>query len=230
VSEDHARPEPGPTLASQIAHELKNPLMGIKGLATTGNRLYDSLSDDERRELFQLIDQESDRLDRLVERTYLLMELEAGNLNYVIIASELDTIVDEAAAGHDRVKAEVAAGLTALCDPMWTKAVIGELIDNAERYSPADSTIELRAGVDGDGRVGVEVTSEGPGLWPEDMERAFEPFTTVRPRGYEEVRGAGLGLYLARAHVTAQGGTLRMEAHPESGTMLAFTLPLEGDR
>ncbi|MEX0992312.1 MAG: ATP-binding protein [Actinomycetota bacterium] len=230
MSEDHARPEPGPTLASQIAHELKNPLMGIKGLAATGNRLYDSLSDGERRELFQLIDEESDRLDRLVERAYLLLELEAGNITYVIMAGPLEPIAQEAAEGHDRVKLEVQAGVSALYDPVWTKAVFAELIENAERFSPSDSPIEVRVGADGDGRVGVEVTSEGPGLWPEDLERAFDPFTTVRPSGYEDVRGAGIGLYLARAHVTAQGGTMRMETRPDRGTILAFTLPGEGDR
>ncbi len=227
---DSAAPEPGPTLASQIAHELKNPLMGIKGLAATGSRLYDSLSDDERRELFQLIDEESDRLDRLVERAHLLMELEAGNISYVIMASPVEPIVHEAAEGHDRIELDLEPNLTALCDPVWMKAVIAELIDNAERYSPSGSAIDVRAGADGEGRIGIEVTSEGPGLWPEDIGAAFEPFTTVRPAGYEDVRGAGIGLYLARAHITAQGGTLRMETRPDRGTMLAFTLPREGDR
>src|SRR5215208_5090264 len=90
-------------MAHQIAHELKGPLMGIKGLTTTAGRLYDELSEDERKEFFALIDVEATRLARVAEQIATLLILEAGDLRYDIGQVAVADLVSDATHGRHRV-------------------------------------------------------------------------------------------------------------------------------
>ena len=128
---------------------------------------------------------------------------------------------------------EVDPGLTVRCDRERVVEVVRELLDNAAKYSPAEEPIEVRAYRAQGGVAVVDVEDRGPGLPPEAGDRIFERFVRSRPRGYEQVAGAGLGLFISRAHVAAQGGRLWLEpARSEDGstpggTIARFTLPLE---
>jgi signal transduction histidine kinase len=217
-------------VASKVAHELKNPIMSVKGLASTGVRLYESMSDAERLEFFQLIDREADRLRIIADEAATVMRIDAGQLTYVMRPEDVGKLVEEVAwhtpVGDHAMVVEAESGLVAPIDRGRISEAITHLIDNAAKFSPSGSPIEVhvyRAGPE-DGVI-VEVADGGPGIPPEHREAVFAKFSTYRPPGYEETPGAGLGLFISRAHVQAHGGRLEIEGEPERGTMLRVTLP-----
>ena len=215
-----------PDVADQLAHELKNPLAGIRGLASTGLAAYDALTDDERREFLRLIVVEADRQERVIEQASMLIRIREGSVIYDLeqqpVAALLAPFADE-----PRVEvADVDDDLTVLCDLRFIRGVLQELVANAVSYSPPGSPIEIDAVRDG-ATVRIRVLDHGP-MPLEDVD-PLEAFTNARPPGYEDVPGAGLGLYLADAHVAAHGGRIRMAAGEGGGTMLTFALPKGGE-
>jgi K+-sensing histidine kinase KdpD len=235
---DHEPEEETRSLASHLAHELKNPVMAIQGLSSTAARLYDDMSDDERREFFRLITQESGRLVQVVDQAATALTIEAGELAYLIRPEPLGRLVGaavkEASVGEHPIEIEMdededgAADLIVACDALRTKWVLIAGIQNAASYSPARSLIRIRAGRGPDsGTALVEIEDEGPGLSADERERVFGRYVAQRAPGYEDVPGAGLSLYIARAHIEAQGGRIWLEPGKEVGTILEFTLPLE---
>jgi signal transduction histidine kinase len=229
-------PERRAELASLAAHELRGPLMTIKGLASTGERLSDGLSDEERRRLFGSIDAEVSRLGGILEHTATALLADAGRIRYLPrpepLAGVVEDAVSHAALTSHPVVVEVEPGLSARCDRERIREVIGELLENAAKFSPPDRPVEVRA-YRRDGDAVVEVADHGPGIAPGEREGLLRSFVRRRPRGYEGVPGAGLGLFVSRLHVEAQGGRLWLDGRadgPETaatGTVVRFTLPLE---
>jgi two-component system sensor histidine kinase KdpD len=218
-------------LISKIAHELKNPIMAIKGLASTGSRLYDSLTDEERLDLFRMIDVEAGRLRLLGDQTSTTMKIDAGTLSYDRRDEDVGRIVEETAwraeVGDHPMTVRAEAGLVARVDRARLAEVLANLLDNAARFSPPDAPIEVRAGR-ADGGIRIDVEDRGPGVPDERKPAAFDRYGAWRPVGYEEVPGAGLGLYIGRAHVRAHGGRLDiLDAEPR-GTILRVWLPTGG--
>jgi len=216
-------------IASKLAHELKNPIMSVKGLAATGSRLYESMSDEERLEFFQLIDSEAERLRIIAEEASTAMKIDAGRLEYVKRPEDLGKLVEEIAwhapVGDHPVVVDSEPDLSIPIDRGRIAEVIAHLIDNAAKFSPAGSPIEVRASRAGDGSAVIEVRDRGPGIPEEQREAVMARFSAYRPPGYEEAPGAGLGLFICRAHVLAHGGRLEIEGQPGGGTMLRVTLP-----
>jgi signal transduction histidine kinase len=234
-----SRSEPGPDalraraeLISKIAHELKNPIMSVKGLASTGNRLYDSLSDEERRDLFRLVDAEAGRLKLIAEETSTTLKIDAGTLEYDLREEDVGAIVEQAAwrtpVGDHTVRVATDAGLVAAADRARLAEVVTNLIDNAAKFSPPDSPIEVRAERAADGGIRIEVADSGPGIPDERKAAVFERYASWRPAGYEEVPGAGLGLYVSRAHVSAHRGRLDVVDAEPGGSILRVWLPSGG--
>ena len=218
-------------LLSKISHELKNPIMSVKGLASTGNRLYGSLSDDERQDLFRLIDAEASRLKLIGDETSTTLKIDAGTLTFDPREEDVARLVEEAVwrtpAGDHPVRVEAAGGLVTRVDRMRLAEAVANLVDNAVKFSPGDSPILVRAGRVDDGIV-IEIRDAGPGIPDERKPAAFERYGAWRPAGYEEVPGAGLGLYIARAHVEAHGGRLDIVDAEPRGTILRVWLPSGG--
>ncbi|MEX1046489.1 MAG: ATP-binding protein [Actinomycetota bacterium] len=224
-------PTGGGAAASMIAHEMKNPLMAIKGLAATGRRHYDSMSEDERREFFELINEEADRLILIIEQTAMAMRIEARDVEYDVrpetVADLIEEVVERASLGKHPIEIEIEPDLTVRCDRVRTAEVLASLLDNAAKFSPESSPISVRA-FRNDRDAVIEVEDLGPGVAPEDRERIFERYASTRPRGYEEIPGAGLSLFISRAHVNAQGGSVRADgAVGDGGTILRLRLPVE---
>jgi signal transduction histidine kinase len=213
--------------ASKLSHELKNPLLAIKGLASTGSRMFDQLQDDERREFFGLIDEEAGRLKRVVEQSATALKVDAEQIVYDLRNEDLGALVEEVAlaAAHGRHPMTVRSdpGISVRADRRYLAEAIEGLIDNAAKFSPPDAPIEVtvhRA----DGLARIEVADRGPGIPAERVGAVFERFGSWRPAGYEETPGAGLGLFLARAHVRAHGGRVDVADRDDGGTILRITL------
>ncbi len=215
--------------ASKIAHELKNPLASIKGLASTGVKLFESMSDAERLEFFRLIDDEASRLKLTIEQSATALRIEAGSVSYDLQPTDVGALVEELAwrspHGEHPMVVETEPGLEVPLDRLRFTEVVENLLDNAAKFSPPDAPIEVRVARHDDDWVIIEIADRGPGIPPEHRSSVFERFSSWRPPGYEETPGSGLGLFIARAHVLAHGGRMALEDRDEGGTMLRVTVP-----
>jgi signal transduction histidine kinase len=219
-------------IASMIAHELRGPVTTVKGLATTGARHYDSLGDPEKKEFFELIDQEARRLLHIVDETSIALKIDAATLTYDIRPEDLAIVVADAVkkaeAGDHEVSVDAEPDVRIPLDRLRMTETVTQLLENAAHFSPTGEPIAVRARRDGASAV-IEVQDRGPGIATEHRDRAFERFARFRPVGYEEVPGTGLGLFICRAHVEAHGGAISVEDPPRGGTMLRISLPTEGN-
>jgi len=225
-------------LLDALRHNLRTPLTSIKAAVTAllGQGRWDSanLTVEGRAELLQVIDEESDRLNRFIEGLAAAdrdpdttLTFARVNLHDIVSAglSRAETLTRD-----HRVKVTIPPDLPALAvDPSAITEVIYILLDNATKYSPPGTEIQVAATQDGDRHVCVEVIDEGPGIPTALRERVFENFFRIQGRDPEDPRrvGIGLGLPIARRLVEAQTGRIWIET-PASrrGTAVILMLPI----
>lgn len=214
--------------ASKLAHELRNPLMAIKGLASTGVRMFDQMSEDERREFFRLIDEEAARLRRVVDQSAEAMSIDAERVVYDLQDEEIGPLVERSAwdapYGAHPMSVDSQPNVHARVDRRHLASVVVNLVDNAAKFSPPDAPIEVAVRAE-DGEAVIEVADRGPGIPLDRVEDVFQRFARWRPSGYEETPGAGLGLFLAREHVLAHDGRIDVVEREDGGTILRVSLP-----
>jgi two-component system sensor histidine kinase KdpD len=213
------------TLLSSVSHDLRTPLAAITG-AASALREDASPAPPLVHELASTILDEAERLNRLVRNLLDMTRLESGTLQPSRDWHSIEELVGSALARVERYAGESC--LTARVDPelplVAVDAVLVEqalvnLLENALRHGGA-GRVEVAARREGDHAV-IEVCDEGPGFPAEEADRLFEKFH--RARGGP---GAGLGLAIARAIVTAHGGTIRAALRKPVGACFSFTLPL----
>lgn len=225
-------------LLDALTHNLRTPLTAIKASVTAligaDPASLAGLSLDNRRDLLQVIDEESDRLNRFIEGLSVADRPDpAQALTSRVV--ELEPIVREALTrGHTvlrrhRVKVSLADKLPALAvDPAAVAEVVYTLLDNASKYSPVNTTIEVSASCDGPHHVRVAVSDEGPGIPPELRDQVFVNFFRIPGREAFDPRrtGVGLGLSIARRLAESQAGQIWIES-PASGrgTRVVLKLP-----
>jgi PAS domain S-box-containing protein len=217
---------------SLVSHELRTPLTSIKGAASTLLRRYAALEDETRQELLQDIDEEADRLYRLVENLLDFSRSEAGMLRLATepvhvgnLAARVTKDIGARAPRH-QFSVSFAAGLPpAEADPIRVEQVLRNLLDNAVKYSPGGGLVEVRGEVSG-GRLLVSVRDEGTGVAPADQRRVFGRFQQGGTAPEERSSGVGLGLAICQRLVEAHGGTISLESELGSGSTFFFTLPL----
>ena len=214
-----------------IAHELRGPITTIKGIAATSRMHFEALSDAEKLEFLDLIEQESARMLEVVDQASLAMKLSAGVLAMQTGSTDLAEVVREGvrAAGVDPDRA-VQLDLDDIAiesDHARLVEVVRQVVQNAHTFSPPGEPIAVTSRREGGDAI-VEVTDRGPGI-PEDRhEQVFTTFPNWRPAGYEEVPGTGLGLFISRALVAEHRGQMSLGSAPGGGTMLRIRLPLKG--
>lgn len=220
------------SLLSSVSHDLRTPLAVITGASSS---LLESRPDSEsQRELAQTIHDESQRLTRLVGNLLDITRLEAGAVTLNRDWQSLEEVVGSALARLESqlsgrvVRTDVPVDLPLVqFDGVLIEQVLVNLLENAAKYTPPASTISLSARPAGSDVV-VEVGDEGDGLDVGEQHRIFEKFYRGgRSRGQ---RGAGLGLPICRAIVTAHSGRIWAENRqpPGHGAIFRFTLPLTG--
>ena len=214
--------------ATNLAHELRNPLMSIKGLASTGVRMFDQMSEDERKEFFRLIDDEAARVRTIADQAAEALSIDADRLVYDLRLEDIGPLVEQAAwnapHGAHPMTVESEPHVFARVDRRHLGSAVSNLVDNAAKYSPPDAPIDVLVRREDDDAV-IEVGDRGPGIPLDRLEDVFRRFTRWRPAGYEETPGAGLGLFLSRSHVLAQGGRLDVVDRDDGGTILRISLP-----
>jgi len=218
-------------IAAMIAHEVRGPVTTIRGLAGTAIAHYERLGDAERRELLELIDQESRRLLATVTQASTALKVDASTLHYDIRRQDVGRTVHEgveaAGLGDRPVTVDVPEGVQIPLDRRWLAEAVRQLVDNAAKFSPAETSIRVAVHAD-DPWVTIEISDRGPGIPREQRDRVFEKFAAWRPDGYEGPMGTGLGLFMVRGIVRAHGGEISIVDAPEGGTMLRVRLPTGG--
>jgi K+-sensing histidine kinase KdpD len=223
-------------VVAATSHELRTPLSHIKGFVST-LRTTDTTWDAETRDDFLAeIEQEADRLARLVETLIDMARIDAGGLEPTSWGFSTPATLVE--AGIDRVRASLGERRLEIhvpddVPPVWVDAsqierVIANLVENAAKYSPANEPIGVRVKL-ADKSVMFRIEDRGLGIPPGHLERVFEPFFREPKGEYPAKPGTGLGLAICRSMIRAQNGRVWAEARPGGGTVFVFTLPIRAN-
>jgi two-component system sensor histidine kinase KdpD len=215
-------------LLSAVSHDLRTPLATITGAATT-LRADAELDPATRRDLTDAICEEAERLERLVSNLLDMTRLDSGAVEpkrewvpLVEVVGGALTRLERRLAGR-RVTTSLPDDLPLVSlDPVLVEQLFVNLLENAAKYTPPGSELEVRARSEG-GTLVVDVADRGAGIAPGDEERIFERFHRGAHAG---VRGVGLGLPIARAIAQAHGGRLVAQNRPGGGAVFRLTLPL----
>jgi two-component system, OmpR family, sensor histidine kinase KdpD len=223
-------------LLTSISHDLKTPLAAVLGAAGTLRDLDRKLNDAEKIDLLGTIIDESERLNRFIANLLDMTKLESGAITPNIALHDLGEIVGSALRrasrilSNHKVELELASDLPMLeLDAVLFEQVLFNLLDNAAKYAPANTTIRIQ-GWRGAGTVSLRVIDEGSGIPPGDLEHIFDKF--YRAQKTDQVRaGTGLGLAISRGFVEAMHGTIiAANRSDRSGAMFTISLPIPRQR
>jgi two-component system, OmpR family, sensor histidine kinase KdpD len=217
-------------LLTSISHDLKTPLAAVLGAAGALRDLGDKLREGEKADLLATVIDESERLNRFIANLLDMTKLESGAVSPNVALHDLSEIVGSALrrAGrilaHHQVQLELAPDLPMLeVDAVLFEQVLFNLLDNAAKYAPPDTTIRIQGWRRGDS-VSLQVLDEGSGIPAADLDHIFDKF--YRAQKTDQVRaGTGLGLAISRGFVEAMHGTI-VAANRTDRTGAVFTINL----
>ena len=219
-------------LLTSISHDLKTPLAAVLGAAGTLRELSSKLSDAEKTDLLATIIDESERLNRFIANLLDMTKLESGAIVPNTAQYDLREIVgsalrraDKILNGH-RVELQLDADLPMLkLDAVLFEQALFNLLDNAAKYSPAGSTVQMRGWRDSDSVV-LEILDEGGGIPADDLEHIFDKFYRVQ-KGDQVRPGTGLGLAISRGFIEAMNGTIvAANRGDRRGAIFTIRLPI----
>jgi two-component system sensor histidine kinase KdpD len=214
-------------MIDSITHELRTPLTSIKGAATA--LLTRQVNAEGSQELLTIIDEESDRLNRLVSEAVEMAQLDAQQVQmHFGRVSVRDLVRDarEACAWVDEqhpVHVNVPDDLEVRADPMFLQKAICNLLENAAKYSKAGTPITISAEKKADG-VAISVADQGVGIDASEQGLIFERFYRARWQA-NSTSGTGMGLAITRAIVEAHGGSIKVTSQRGHGSVFTVTIP-----
>jgi two-component system sensor histidine kinase KdpD len=218
------------SLLSSVSHDLRTPLAVIAGASSSLLEEGRTLSDPTRQELLATIVEESNRLALLVDNLLHITRIESGAVALNTQWYPLEEVVGSAlertkrALAGRQVNARLGEDLPLVkLDGVLIEQVLINLLENAAKYTPAGTEIDLEARMEGPSLV-VRVADRGPGLEESERQRVFDKFYRGSRAGAGQ-RGAGLGLAICRAAVEAHGGRIWEEDRPGGGACFLFSIP-----
>jgi two-component system sensor histidine kinase KdpD len=218
------------TLLSSVSHDLRTPLAAITGSSTALLQEDITLDKQSRRELVQTIFEEAEHLNQIIRNVLDMTRLEAKLISVQkewqsleeIVGVVLNRLADKLNGRQVTTRIPTDIPLVPF-DPLLIEQVLMNLLDNAIKYTPEGTPLELSAEVKVNDVV-MELADRGPGIPPGDEERIFEKFVRRAAVG----GGIGLGLTICKAIVNAHGGHIWAESRPGGGSVFRFTLPISG--
>ena len=217
-------------LLDSIAHDFRTPLTSIKAAATS-LLTAEKIDAAQLKELLTIINEECDRLNRLVEEAAEMSRLEAGEFVLQLAPTPIKDIIDVAltqcktALAGRAVQVNVGPNVPPVrADLGRIKEALVQLIDNADIYSPKDQPITISAELTGD-MVTTSVADRGPGIDDFEQGMIFDKFYRGKDQRYL-VSGTGMGLPIAKAIIAAHGGAISVTSQLGHGSVFSFTLPV----
>jgi len=217
------------TFISIVSHELRTPVTLIKGYASTLRRDDAKWDPKVVKDSLAVIEDEADRLSKMIDDLLDASRLQAGGLSLTRADVSLPLLAKKVAdrLGSQSTPRKIVADFpekypVILGDETRLEQVLFNLVSNALKYAP-EGEVRITGSI-APGHVAVCVSDEGPGIDARDMPYIFERFYRAT-HAVKQTKGAGLGLYLARAIVEAHGGRIWADPHPAKGTRICFTLP-----
>jgi two-component system sensor histidine kinase KdpD len=218
-------------LLNSISHDLRTPLVTITGALSSLDEMDAELKPETRKSLIVNAREEADRLNRLVGNLLEMTRIDAGAIHLLREPCELQDLVGSALElfaerAKDRpIRIDIPADLPLIpLDYVLMVHVLSNIIDNALKYSPVGSPIEISAAMEAH-QVVLEIADHGIGIPQEDLTRIFDKFYRVRRP--ESVSGTGLGLAICKGIVDVLGGQISARNHPGGGAILRIAFPLE---
>lgn len=231
IEEDARQEQLRANLLRSISHDLRTPLTSISGNALILTEKNPLLTEEKRRELSAAIYEDANWLNHLVENLLSITRMENGQVNLRIQPELIQDIFDDVLAhlDHDAARHTIVTNvaddlLMADMDAQLIEQVLVNLINNAIKYTPEHSRIELFAAPEGK-FVRICVTDDGPGIPEESRDKLFDMFYTLGKTRSDGRRGLGLGLALCRSIVAAHGGVIDVQNAAPHGACFRFTLP-----
>jgi PAS domain S-box-containing protein len=233
VTEERTLRELQTEFVATVSHELRTPLAAVYGAAMTLRAHRDSLSEQDRDNLFSIVYDEADRLSHIVDDVLWASRLDAGRVDFSISSFEPKLVassVVNAARTHapDDISFEVktSTGVPPVAaDEEKVRQVLGNLVDNAVKYSPDGGTIVLRIEPNGS-TIRFVVSDEGIGIPAAEQPRIFEKFYRLDPNQTRGVGGTGLGLYICRELVRRMNGRISVDSREGEGSTFSVELPV----
>ncbi|MCI7736479.1 MAG: sensor histidine kinase KdpD [Clostridiales bacterium] len=220
-------------LLRAISHDLRTPLTAILGNASNLIANGRELGEQTRQQIYTDIHDDATWLINLVENLLFVTRIEDGRMKLRCSVEVMDEILQEALShesckgrNHSIVLRRSEELLFARIDARLIIQVVINLVDNAIKYTPPGSHIELFARRDGD-FIRVSCADDGPGIAPGDREHLFEMFYSGKSRRADGRRSLGLGLGLCKSIVSAHGGTICAQDNHPRGTVFSFTVPAQ---
>ena len=214
-------------LLASLGHDLKTPLTAITVAAD--NLRADGAGEALRRDQLDVIETEVTRLNRLFENIVDMARIDTGAIDarreWVHPSEIVEAALQQARhalAGHP-LDLQIEGTASVQVDPRLTSAALAHLLENAGHYAPAGSPVTVAASVKNEALV-ISVRDRGPGIAPQDLQYLFEQFfrgTGAQRRSF----GTGMGLAITRGLLTAQGGRVWGENHPDGGALFTMSLP-----
>lgn len=219
------------SLTHMIVHDLRSPLMGVAGyLDLLDEELGETLSA-ENRELFDRAQAATRELTARISTVLDVYRLEGGAMPLNLEPVDLRVLAEKAVMTLGAQTREVRISMEApalpvevRCDRDLVGRVLGNLLDNAVKFAPMDSTVRVVLGTD-DSRVRAEIHDQGPGVPAEHRATIFQKFRQVDAWKGGQRRGTGLGLAFCKMAIEAHGGSIGMDCPPEGGSVFWFVLP-----
>jgi two-component system sensor histidine kinase KdpD len=221
-------------LLDSVTHEFRTPLTAIKASVTSllGSRSHphEGHSPEEKHELLTIINEESDRLNRLIGEAAEMAQLDANKVEFRFESAPIGNVVEEALAElkhliQHPVEVRIPAGLpNARMDSAHIKEVLVHLLENAAKYSAPGAPIRITAEAK-DQTLVTSIADRGPGIDDFEQSLVFEKFYRGRNQRVQ-VHGTGMGLAICKAIVEAHGGRLGVTSQLGHGSVFDFSLPL----
>ncbi len=219
-------------LLNSISHDLRTPLVSITGALTSLDEQSDSLNEEYRQSLIVTAREEAERLNRLVGNLLSMTRIESGALKLHLEPGDIQDAVGTALEqlgkriAHHKVQVDVPADFPLVpMDFTLIVQVLVNVLENAVKYSPKDSLIEVTADLL-DGKARLQIADRGVGIPSDDLSRIFDKFYRVqRP---ESVSGTGLGLSISKGIVDIHDGQIYARVRDGGGTIITIELPLRG--
>jgi signal transduction histidine kinase len=220
-----------------ISHELKTPLTLIRLYGETLQR-KENLTDEQRRESYEIITKESERLSHLINNVLDFSRIDMGRKEFSFTKGSLSRVVQETLDSYRyhlekkgfEVREEIAPDLPEMMfDREAVASALINLLSNSMKFSPERKEVTVRL-FRRNGLAVIQVEDKGIGICREDLAGIFQRFYRAKSSLVSETRGSGLGLTLVKHTAEAHGGSVEVESEPGKGSVFSIILPVSGPK